>query len=133
MDELEPRPPEPEAEISYLSPVAGGFTPAAIRSSYGDLAFCARILDDYARLCEAYGERTEDAYYAEWYATIAKRCRKVSDKWARAIGLDKEAAARRCARRQTKAEADVGEDGLTQMVQRDARKAALAKKEDDQR
>ncbi len=125
VDRLEPRPQELEADIEYLSQQGRGFVPAVIRSSYGDLAFCSRVLDDYARLCDEYRQDIEDAYRAEGYVLIAQRCRKVSQTMAQAIGLDKAAAAKRCARQRAKAAADVvgevGEDGITMLVQRGSR------------
>ncbi len=81
MDRLEPRPQELEADIKYLSPQERGFVPAVIRSSYGDLAFCSRVLDDYARLCDEYRRDIEDAYRAEEYILIARRCQDRRQSW----------------------------------------------------
>lgn len=102
-----------EIAIDFQRKEGRSFSPSTMTSCHGDLRLICDVLVDYARLCDerrAQGDMT--ALEAGTYEYYADRCRRIAEKFAAAIGYDREATIRRCMKNREKAGDDVGEDAL---------------------
>ncbi len=90
-----------------------------IRTCPGDIYVICNALMDYANILE--GVITEwglTGFHAAYYELHAARCRKISKKYADAIGYDYEKAMAKCQKRRNRGDDDVGQDALTALARR---------------
>jgi len=92
-----------------------------IRTCYGDIYVICNALMDYANLLEGVIEEWAlTGFHAANYELHAARCRKISKKYADAIGYDYEKAMEKCQKRRSRRDDDddVGQDALTALARR---------------
>ena len=92
-----------------------------LHTCYGDLYVIVNALRDYANLLESViPEWGLTGFQAATYELHAARCRKISGKYAAAIGYDYDKALERCEKRRAKGErdSDTGMDGLEAFVRK---------------
>lgn len=88
---------------------------AEVQTCPGDIFVICNALEDYANILEGViAEWSLIGFQAAKYQLHAARCRKISRKYAAAVGYDYQAAIERCKKMAEKAEKkdDVGEDSL---------------------
>lgn len=89
--------------------------PMTIKTCWGDLCMICNALEDYANILEKVIIQWDlNGYHAAAYELHAARCRKVSRKYANAIGYDYQQAIEKCRkqREKTASRSDIGEDAL---------------------
>ena len=88
--------------------------PATVTTCWGDLRVMVDALIDYAGILEkVIKEWGLTGYKAGRYELHAARCRKIAQKYADAIGYDRDAALKKCRKPKAEAKDDVGEEALT--------------------
>lgn len=89
-----------------------------IKTTMGDLYVIVNALRDYANLLESAVSSWElSGYHKAAYEIHAERCRKISRKYADAMGYDYDKALEHCRRRRAR-DGDTGKDGLEALVRR---------------
>lgn len=104
-----------------------------IRTCLGDIYVICNALMDYANLLEGVIEEWGlTGFHAAHYELHAARCRKISKKYADAIGYDYEKAMEKCQKRRSRRDDDVGQDALTALARRSSQhsKESAGDKED---
>ena len=95
-----------------------------IETCWGDLRVMCDVLEDYADTLErVIKEWNLEGYHAYSYELHAARCRKISRKYAGAIGYDRAAALEKCRKRRENAGDDIGEEAMALMAKYGAKKA----------
>lgn len=106
-----------------------------IRTCLGDIYVICNALMDYANLLEGVIEEWGlTGFHAANYELHAARCRKISKKYADAIGYDYEKAMEKCQKRRGRRDDDVGQDALTALARRSnqpPKESAEDKKEEE--
>jgi len=90
-----------------------------IRTCPGDIYVICNALMDYANILDGVIEEWGlTGFHAANYELHAVRCRKISKKYADAIGYDYEKAMEKCLKRRGRRDDDVGQDALTALARR---------------
>lgn len=95
-----------------------------MQACQGDLFLIVNALMDYADILEEFTKQKAEILNAWQEAVIpfhAQRCRKVAKKIEEAIGYDREAAIKKCQKKQKK-EDDIGEEALVMTIKRGRKK-----------
>ena len=103
-----------EVVAEYQQRTKGGFKPATSRTCEGDLILAINAMIDYADICDRKATEMEHGFEASSLRYYAERFRKIADKWAKAIGFDREKAIAICEKKKLhkKKDDDFGEDAL---------------------
>jgi hypothetical protein len=93
----------------------------------GDIYVICNALMDYANLLEGVIEEWElTGFHATYYELHAARCRKISKKYADAIGYNYEKAMAKCQKRRSKRNDDFGQDALVAFARKSEQQAKEA-------
>lgn len=122
--------PEPGGIFDFFANKT--WEPTTIETCWGDIRVMCDALEDYANILESvikeWGLKNGMAYMYELHAA---RCRKISRKYAAAIGYDYQEAIEKCRKKRGKWEEqgddDVGEEAMALLVKRGYKKAAPGK------
>lgn len=97
--------------------IGSNWEPTTILTCWGDLRVMVDALIDYAGILEkVVKEWGLDGYKAARYELHAARCRKIANKYAEAIGYDRDAVLKKCKRFQSEPKDDVGGDAMDLMI-----------------
>lgn len=108
-----------------------GFCAASMQTCEGDLILTINALHDYADICNRKADEAGPGFEAASLRYYACRFRKIAEKWAGAIGFDREKAIAECERKKLhkKKDDDFGEDALLLSVKLAAEKKGVKKNE----
>lgn len=118
--------PEPGGIFDFFANKT--WEPTTIQTCWGDIRVMCDALEDYANILERviteWGLKDGTAYMYELHAA---RCRKISRKYAEAIGYNYQKAIEKCRKMREKQEKqsddDVGEEAMALLIKRGYKKA----------